>query len=293
MRYRALVLLGIAVVLGGLAAFMVSQVLNREIAVQAEMKPQKVEPAVVAAVDLPVGTKLEAVQLRVADLPVDAYPAGSYRKVEEVIGGDKPSVVISEIHMGEVVLPNKLSTGVMRRGLTARIPDGMRAISIPVNEVRGVGGFVLPGDRVDVLHTTAIGRKDNKVVTRTLLQNMVVLGVDQVSSDNEEKPIVVNVVTLLANPDQAKTLTLAQKVGDLTLSLRNEGDSDSDTSETVALNDLWSYGATEKPTATRSTPRRKSDSGRSLVELIRGLSVSNESVVAAKEMPADDTAQTN
>jgi pilus assembly protein CpaB len=203
---------------------------------------------------------------------------------------EETPIVLVEMRAGEVLLPNKLSTGVAIRGLTTRISNGERAVSIPVNEVRGVGGFVLPGDRVDVLHTTTIGRRDGRPVTRTLIQNMLVLGVDQVSSQATEEPVVVNVVTLLADPEQAKTLTLAQQVGDLTLLLRNEGDRSEDESPTIALDDLWEYGPEDYTPRVASGGRGSGGGGGSSqaelppnqreVQVIRGLQVRDETVEA-------------
>ncbi|MBL4821894.1 MAG: Flp pilus assembly protein CpaB, partial [Gammaproteobacteria bacterium] len=173
MRYRALLLLLIAIVLGALAAYMVNTVVTQQVSQQTDVVPVAGRPAVVAVTDLAVGLNLEPLHLRLVELPDDAYPAQSYQSIDDVLSGEQP-VVVSGILAGEVVLPTKLSTGVLLRGLTTRIPEGYRAISIPVNEVRGVGGFVLPGDRVDVIHTTSIGRRDDLPVTRTLLQNMIV-----------------------------------------------------------------------------------------------------------------------
>lgn len=284
MRFRALLLLLAAIILGSLAAFLVNSVVTRQVTQQEVAAPPTGIPAVVAATDLTVGLSLEAVHLRVVELPADAYPAGAYTSIAQLLA-EQPPIVLAEMRTGEVLLPFKLSTGVELRGLTTRIPDGMRAVSIPVNEVRGVGGFVLPGDRVDVLHTTSIGRRDEQPVTRTLMQDMLVLGVDQTSAQTEESAIVVNVVTLLAEPEQAKTLTLAQQVGDLTLMLRNEGDRGQDGSATVALDDLWTFGPEDL------APRRSAAPGqggaaapsatvanRREVQIIRGLEIREEVV---------------
>ncbi len=283
MRYRALLLLLVAIVLGSLAAFLVNNIVTQQTAVPVSVEPDSGIPTVVAVTDLPVGLELQEVHLGIVELPEEAVPIGAYQTVAEVLVNETP-IVLVRMRTGEVVLSEKLSTGVPLRGLTSRIPDGARAVSIPVNEVRGVGGFVLPGDRVDVLHTTTIGRRDGNLVTRTLLQDMIVLGVDQVSSEATEEPIVVNVVTLLADPEEGKTLTLAQRVGDLTLLLRNEGDRAEDDSETIALDDLWEYGPED------FIPRRASASAggsvaagqlppnRRDVQVIRGLEVRDETV---------------
>ena len=244
-------------------------------------------PTVVAVADLSVGLQLEDIHLRIVELPEEAVPVGAYQTVADALAAETPIVLVS-MRAGEVVLPDKLSTGIALRGLTTRIPDGARAVSIPVNVVSGVGGFVLPGDRVDVLHTTAIGRRDGQLVTRTLLQGVMVLGGDQVSSEATEEPIVVAVVTLRAEPGEAKTLTLAQRVGDLTLMLRNEGDGDEEDSETIDLNDLWDYGPEDFMPRSFSGSSGGAASGASAagqlppnqreVQVIRGLEVSDQLV---------------
>lgn len=290
MRYRALLLLLVAIVLGSLAAYLVNNVVTQQV-IQPETAAQPAGvPTVVALIDLPVGLQLEEIHLRIVELPEEAVPVGAYRSPADLLAQESPIVLVS-MRAGEVVLPDKLSTGVALRGLTTRIPDGARAVSIPVNEVAGVGGYVLPGDKVDVMHTTTIGRRDGQLVTRTLLQDMLVLGVDQVSSEATDEPIVVNVVTLLADPEEAKTLTLAQRVGDLTLMLRNEGDNGEDESETIALDDLWEYGPEDfapRPSAIASgsggsggrssgqTPPNQRE-----VQVIRGLEVSDQMVEAS------------
>lgn len=271
---KALLLLGLALVLGGVAAYMVSSSMNQPVASPEAPVVLETRSVVVAAADLPVGTTLDRAHLRVAELPLDTYPANSYQSIDQVFEGDIPVVMVG-MQQREVILPQRLSIGVLRRGITARIPDGFRAIAIPVNDVRGVGGFVLPGDRVDVLHTTSIGRKDEQPVTRTLIEGLSVLGVDQRSSENQEEPVVVKVVTLLADPDQAKALTLAQQVGHLTLSLRNVGDEGEDESFTVALSDLWNYDPGEAPVSRAGSSQQ---SGPSMINVIRGLKIDEESV---------------
>jgi len=266
-----------------LAAYLVNNIVTQQATQPATVAQETGVPTVVAVTDLSVGLELQDIHLRVVELPEEAIPTSAYQTVAEVLANEIP-IVLVPMRAGEVVMSEKLSTGVPLRGLTSRIPDGARAVSIPVNEVRGVGGFVLPGDHVDVLHTTTIGRRDGNLVTRTLLQDMIVLGVDQVSSEATEEPVVVNVVTLLADPEEAKTLTLAQRVGDLTLLLRNEGDRAEDESITIALDDLWEYGPEDFiPRATSTAAGRGTTAGQlppnqREVQVIRGLEIRDETV---------------
>lgn len=276
MQSRALIMLAVALVMGVLAVFLVNSMLKQRVVEQAEMKPVKVSPVVVAASDIAVGDKIDASALKTVEWPDDSIPDGAFASVDAVIG-PKPSVALREMHRGEAVLPYKISEHGARGGLTARIPESMRAITIPVNEVKGVAGFVLPGDHVDVLHTTNVGRKDNKPVTRTLLEDALVLGVDQFSKENEDKPKVVNAVTLLVKPEDGQRLTLAQHVGELSLVLRNDADTSVDKPDMVALSALWSTSGPERPATTTTRRTRRASSGH-VVEVIRGLSVDKEGV---------------
>lgn len=285
MRSRAILFLALALSLGGLAAYLVNQMLTQTAAIVAEPQPPRVEgrATVIANMDLPIGTALEESHLRVIELPPDAFPVNSYTRVEDALA-NPPVTVMTAISAGEVIIPSRLSTGVIYRGITGRITDGKRGVSIPVNAVRGVGGFVLPGDRVDVLHTTTVGRRDDQPVTRTLVQDLTVLAIDQTNAEDFAEPTLVNVVTLLVTQEEAKTLTLALEVGTLTLTLRNELDSEVDESRTIALNNLWSWGAEDTGLATGQQRTAPSPNLRNQVEVIRGLTVSEETVVP------DDTA---
>ena len=281
MRSRALLFLALALALGGAAAWLVNNMLaNQQVptVVEAPAAPRvEGQNTVVADIDLPVGTVLEASHLRVVSLPPNAVPATSYSSVEDVLA-EPPVTVMSPLSASEIVLPARLSTGIVYRGITGNITDGKRGIAIPVSAVRGVAGFVLPGDRVDVLHTTSVGRRDEQPVTRTLLQNMTVLAIDQTQAQDYSVPTLVNVVTLLATLEEAKTLTLALEVGSLTLALRNELDDAEDESQTIALNNLWSWGAEDLGVAAGQQRGSPAPATRNRVEVIRGLTVNEETV---------------
>jgi len=281
MRFRALIFLGLAIALAGIAAFLVNQMLSTPPSAPQSLAPAppiETRPTVITTTNLPEGTQLDRTHLRVVQLPPGTYPANSFTSIEDALANPPVSVLLP-LTTGEVVLPTRLSTGVIYRGITGRIPEGKRGVSIPVSAVRGVGGFVLPGDRVDVLHTTSVGRRDDQPVTRTLLQDLTVLAIDQTSSQSYDVPTLVNVVTLLTTQEEAKTLILALEVGSLTLTLRNELDNTEDDSRTIALNNLWSWG----PEDTGLAPGQRGGPApqpRQRIEIIRGLSVNEESVTA-------------
>lgn len=280
MRSRALLFLALALTLGGVAAYLVNQMLTSQAAtVVVETRPPQVESraTVIADMDLPIGTKLDQSHFRVVELPLNAIPVNSFTRVQDVLA-NPPVTVMTPISEGEAVITQRLSTGILYRGITGRITEGKRGISIPVNAVRGVGGFVLPGDRVDVLHTTAIGRRDNQPVTRTLLQDLTVLAIDQTSAEDFADPTLVNVVTMLATQEEAKTLTLALEVGTLTLTLRSGLDNEEDKSRTIALSNLWTWDPQDLGLAAGQQGRAPAPAPRNRVEVIRGLIINVETV---------------
>jgi len=277
MQIRALVILVVALVAGLAAVFLANTMLQQKVSETTEVAQVKTVTVVAAKVDLKMGTRLDKVMLTTVDWPEDSLPEGTFSSIEQLVG-DKPDaapIVLKTIKKGEAILPYKISPHGARGGLPSKIPEDMRAITIAVNEVTGVAGFVLPGDYVDVLHTTSIGRKDDKPVVRVLMQNVQVLGVDQVSSEDETKPKVVNAVTLLVTTEEGQKLALASEVGDLKLLLRNEYDASILEAKTLDLQDLV---PTERPTKVKVYKRIR----RPIVEIIRGLDIKRESVTEGK-----------
>jgi len=282
MQKRGLIMLLVALLMGGVAVSLVNSML-KDTRVATTDRMVTTTPVVVAASDLDIGTRLSEMTVRVVDWPKESAPEGIFTTVDALMGEEAP-VIVKEVRKGEAILPYKLAGAGARAGLTTKIPKNMRAIAIPVNEVRGVAGFVLPGDRVDVLLTAAADGK-KQFTTRTLVQNVMVLGVDQVSSEKEEKPKVVNAVTLLVSREQGKVLTLAQAVGDLTLLLRNESDVIVSAESEVNVADLKlvkaepTQVAETEPEKPAKAVQSKPKSSRYLnVQVIRGLNSTNYSV---------------
>jgi pilus assembly protein CpaB len=284
MQKRAIVLLILALIMGGIAVILVNTMLQRKVS-QREVGPMNTQPVVVAAVDLKTGTRLEALSVKTVDLPVDSLPEGVYGNTGSLLDGGAP-IVLKEIRKNEIILPYKLSQQGARAGLPPRIPEDQRATTISVNEITGVAGFVLPGDYVDVVYSTSMNRPDKVPVTHTLLQNLLVLGVDQFSSEDEDKPHVVNAVTLLVNPNEGKMLVLAQQTGSLNLLLRNEFDASMVQDRQISLKDLLS----EQPvTSTKATVYKRER--RPVVEVIRGLDVKTQTVKEGESQPGATTEQ--
>jgi pilus assembly protein CpaB len=218
MDRRFLTVLAMSIVL----ALVVSAVFYQMSTRGARGKPKQVEfrDLVTAAQPLAVGTMIRREGLKITRIPVDLFPRGGFSKVEEVI--DRP--VVSNVLLDEPLLEGRLAVRGSGMGLAPIIPPGMRAVSVRVNDVVGVAGFVLPGMRVDVLVT---GRPPNfsGTITNTVLQNIVVLSAGQVlQPESRGQAINAAVVTLLVTPEQAEILTLAGSEGRIQLVLRNGAD---------------------------------------------------------------------
>jgi len=230
-------------------------------------KPEQVDlqDIVVAAKPLPVGVTVKPDDIKVTKIPASAFPKGAFSKPEEVI--DRP--VVSNILFEEPILDGRLAARGAGVGPVAQIPIGMRAVSVRVNDVVGVAGFVLPGMKVDVLVT---GRppnaEGNNTVTRTVLQNITVLTAGQtLQADPRGQAINAPVVTLLVTPEQAEILTLAGNEAKIQLVLRSASDGTVSSTRGQKMTDLykasagssrgakdWTENGDEQPNRSRPRP---------------------------------------
>ena len=239
MRLRSVLTLFLALVLGGAAVLLARAWLERaaEPTVVAQQQPQMaLTKIVVARTTLFFGNRINAEQVREVDWPADSVPPGAFTSAEALLNAEKPRTVLRTIEANEPILASKVSGEGEKATLSAIISDEMRAMTIRVNDVIGVAGFIVPGDRVDILLTREEGEKNQ--ITDILLQNVKVLGIDQLANDNQEKPIVVQAVTLEVSPEQSQKLTLASQVGTLALALRNVLDAEAELARTVGIRDL-------------------------------------------------------
>jgi|SRR5271157_230245 len=239
-RTRLLMIGGLALALGLLAAGYVYKNLQKGAGAGSEPGVE----VMVAADDLQVGSKVEEHDIKIIRIPASDLPAGAPRKRSEVLGHG----VIIPISKGEFILANKLA-GENVTGLPSLITPGMRAVSVRVNEVVSVAGFVTPGTRVDVLLTgTPTGGNDAQ--TTTVLQDVKVLA----SGHTLEKSATgeaqnTPVITLLVTPDDAQRLTLASSEGHIQLALRNPLDTRQDEVPSSSARGLYRGGAAPAPTA--------------------------------------------
>jgi len=210
--------LGLAIVLGLAAAGVGYYSLNAVSARAAAGATAQFRDVVVTVADVTYGVKLEKNLLRVVRYPKDAVPFGAFSTMDSVVGQT------TKVFLGarEPVTTIKLSS--RGGGLSMLVRPTMRAASIEVNQVSGVSGFVLPGDRVDVLSTIDSRSNDGNAVTRTVLQNVEVLAAGLKTDQKENKPLPVQAVTLLVDPTGAEVLAHAQHEGDIHLVLRNPDD---------------------------------------------------------------------
>ena len=245
MRASTFVMIGFAVVFGLLAVFIANVWLNNQAnqrakSMESTAKPAATKTIVVAKQALRFGTELNASQLEEVPWPAEAMPAGAFAKVSDVLSPGR-RVVLAAIEPNEPVLALKITGPGQRATLSALVKPGMKAVTIRVNDVEGVGGFVLPGDRVDVVLTRQIDK--GQASTEVVLQNTRVLAVDQSADERAAKAAVAKSVTLEVTTVEAQKVWLASSVGSLSLLLRKAGETAESQTRKITLNDLGSNDA--------------------------------------------------
>jgi pilus assembly protein CpaB len=235
MDRRFFMVLGVSLVFALLVTAVVYPWASRSNASTKKQETTDQKDLVVTTRPLGVGVIIKPADVKVTKISLDAFPKGAFSKVEEVL--DRP--VISNMLLEEPVVEGRLAVKGSGLGLAPTIPVGMRAVSVRVNDVAGVAGFVLPGMRVDVLVT---GHPPNSegTMTSTALQNMLVLSAGQtIQADGRGQAIQAPTVTLLATPEQAETLTLANSEGHIQLVLRNSSDDKVEATNGRYVNELY------------------------------------------------------
>jgi pilus assembly protein CpaB len=251
MRNRIFAVLALAVLAGGGLAYGTYNVINTPPAKAAAMPTQGV---VVARGDLSLGAELKTDDLAVVNFPKGQAPEGTFEKVSDVVGRG----VISPMVKNEMVLSAKLASKEAGVGLPPVIPEGMRAISVRVNEVIGVAGYVLPGARVDVLATASPTDAHADMTTKVILSNVqVVTAGTRLEQDQDKgKPMQVTVVTLLVFPEQAERLALASTEGKIQLALRNPLDQGAPETPGIRPGTLLGLVKAQAPAKGPASPRK-------------------------------------
>lgn len=270
--------MALAAVLGAAAAIVGYYSLTALAARAAGASGVETVGVVVVASDLTYGTKLERTMLRVTNYPKEAVPAGAYSSVDSVLGQT------TKVFLGtrEPITAAKLSS--RGGGLSMLVRPNMRAASVEVNQVSGVSGFVLPGDRVDVLTTVDPSHSGASAVTQTLLQNIEVLAAGQKTSQENNKPISVQAVTLLVDPQGAEVLAHAQHEGEIHLVLRNPDDqthvvvNSFSTSQMMGVS-AKTESATPRAARREAAPREARPAERPSIRIIRSAEVTETPAV--------------
>ena len=215
-RMRVFMVFALAIAAGGTLAFGTYNFMQQRPAQTVSIPTRQV---VVAAADLDVGAELRREDIRIIDWPANAVPATAISDPKDVIGRG----IVLPVIQNEPILPNKLALEGAGGGLPPAIPPGLRAVSVRVNEVIGVAGYVLPGTRVDVVATVSPTGSSTDMTSKVVLTNVQVLAAGtKIERDGDrDKPMPVSVVTLLVNPEEAERLTLASTEGKIQLALRN------------------------------------------------------------------------
>jgi pilus assembly protein CpaB len=270
-RMRVFLVLALAIAAGGALALGTYNYVN---SADQSTAPTSIpsKPVVVAATDLTLGAELTAGDVKVIDWPANSVPAEAISDPKDVVGRG----LIMPVVQYEPILPLKLASKEAGAGLPPIIPPGLRALSVRVNEVIGVAGYVVPGTRVDVLTTINPGQQQTTMTSKVILTDVQVLAAGtKLEVTEKDKPVPVSVVTLLVNPDEAERLTLASSEGKIQLALRNPLDRSTPATRGVrpaAL--LGSEPATRvvpSPRAAATVARAVSaDVPQATVEIIRG-----------------------
>ena len=232
-------MIGFAVVFGLLAVFIAQAWLNNQADLRAKNfhpddKTVATQTIVVAKQPLRFGAELNAAMLAEVAWPSKALPAGAFAKIGDVLNGGR-RVVLAAIEPNEPVLSLKITGPGQRATLSALVHPGMKAVTIRVNDVEGTGGFVMPGDRVDVVLTRQIDK--GSATTEVFLQDARVLAVDQSADERAIKATVAKTVTIEVTTVQAQKVRLASSVGSLSLLLRKAGDSSEVKTQKITLKD--------------------------------------------------------
>jgi len=220
-RMRVFIVFAFAISIGGVFAFATYNYVQN---VQPKTVSMPTKQVVVAATDLQIGVEIKKDDIRLIEWPENAMPAGAIHDPNEVIGRG----IVLPLVQNEPFLPMKLASKEAGAGLPPAIPQGMRAVSVRVNEVIGVAGYVLPGTHVDVVATVSPTSQAGDMTSKVILTNVLVLAAGtKIEQSENNKPMPVSVVTMLVTPEEAERLTLASGDGTIQLALRNPLDKES------------------------------------------------------------------
>ncbi len=271
MSIRTIATLAVAVVLALIAAIIINSYLT---GVSKKAQVQQVAgggltPVVVAAQPITRGATLGQPMLKVVSYPQASVPDGAFKSIQDLTGpAAKNRLALHSMVANEPILPNDLTNSL---NLSSVLDPGMQAVAVKDSDVAGVGGFILPGDRVDVMLTRSVsGGSGGRTITVTqiLAENVQVMGVDQSANDESTKPAVARTVTVEVTPVQAQSIALGEQVGTLSLSLRHVADDMPLKKHATTVAELGFVPPPEKPASTAG-PNVVPLYGRNIVRVTR------------------------
>jgi pilus assembly protein CpaB len=297
MRNTSIMVLVAAIVLGLFAVLGVRTMLGAQST--AAGGQVQMTTVVVARKPLEFGTELSADALQVKDWPANAVPEGAFTTIDEVVGGDR-RVALRSIAVGDLVLKDRVSGFGGRAALSQVIEEGYRAVAVRISDVSGAGGFILPGDRVDVVLTVSPTNDKLDMVADILLENVRVLAIDQVADESTGGAIVAKAATLEVTGEDAQKIALASAVGTLSLSLRNTMQASEDATandkeepKTIRFKDLGPAQPATNPAAPRPVRRAAPVDPNATMNVVRGVEQSRTSVPRESGRAGGPTALTN
>ncbi len=216
-KRRGIVLVFLSLLMAVGAAFVANKWIDARV-MPAQDNTLNSASVVAAAMSIPFATKVEERHLKLVEMPEGLTPDGFFKSIDEVLG----KVSTTNISRGEILVTERFRTHTTGSTLAALVNPNMRAVTVRVDDVIGVAGFLLPGNTVDILASRRGGRGgNNRAITETILKNIKVLAVDQKASADSNEPVIVRAVTLEMLPRQAEILFQARTEGKIQLTLRN------------------------------------------------------------------------
>jgi len=270
-RQRPLVILALALFSALVAGFAAIKYADQRPGEPTELRSDGGIQVLVAGRDLPVGHFLTDTDLQQVTWPTRALPTGYVTDKSAAVGRG----LIVARRVNEPILEADLAERGSGAGMPIIFPEGMRAVSVRVDDVISVAGWTTPRTRVDVLLTMRLPNSE-QTYTQTILQNLMVLGAGQsVQQDESGEPMTINVVTLMVTPDQGEKLVLAASQGKIQLALRNMLDVEDVNTPGVGVNRLFELGrqpartSSSGPTASAARPRPQQPADENVIEVFK------------------------
>jgi pilus assembly protein CpaB len=235
MRKNSVIILFVAILMGGAAAYLARSVLHTQMNAAAALPPPG--HIVIAAEPLAYGAALSAENVSEIPWYTSTLPEGAFATKDDLLGGGR-RIVLSPLKRGEPVLHSKVTGPGQRASLATQLEEGKRAVTVQVDDVRGVAGFVLPGDFVDIIMIADDVSSRRQSYSDILLEHVKVLAIDQIASEGDGKPTVARAVTLEVTKEQAQKILLATNVGKLSLALGRPIESSGEPNRRVSERDI-------------------------------------------------------